>query len=91
MSASKPTERETQPKATGKVSPERIEATRQAQGLTSREAEVLALAVIGDANKEIAAKLALSPRTVEVHVAAVVRKCGMQSRLRLIAWYWSGP
>jgi DNA-binding CsgD family transcriptional regulator len=53
--------------------------------ITAREADVLSLVVEGLANKEIAAQLALSPRTVEKHVEAMLRKLGARSRTQLAA------
>lgn len=53
--------------------------------ITAREAEVLSLVVEGLANKEIAAQLALSPRTVEKHLEAMLRKLGARSRTQLVA------
>jgi DNA-binding CsgD family transcriptional regulator/tetratricopeptide (TPR) repeat protein len=56
-------------------------ATRgNAAGLTARESEVLALLGEGLRNAAIAQRLYLSPRTVENHVAAVLRKLGAESR-----------
>jgi DNA-binding CsgD family transcriptional regulator len=49
-------------------------------GLTSREAEVLALLASGLANQEIAARLVLSRRTVDNHVSAILRKLGVPNR-----------
>jgi DNA-binding CsgD family transcriptional regulator/tetratricopeptide (TPR) repeat protein len=54
-------------------------------GITSREADVLDLVVQGLANKEIAASLSVSPRTVEKHVEALLRKLGARSRTHLVA------
>jgi DNA-binding CsgD family transcriptional regulator len=54
-------------------------------GLTAREAEVLALVAEGLTNKEIAGRLRLSPRTVEKHLEALLRKTGTRSRTQLLA------
>lgn len=54
-------------------------------GVTTREAEVLTLVVEGFSNKEIAARLVLSPRTVEKHVETLLRKLGARSRTHLAA------
>ena len=53
-------------------------------GVTAREAEVLRLIAEGLANKEIAARLYLSPRTVEKHVESLLRKTGARSRTQLL-------
>jgi predicted ATPase/DNA-binding CsgD family transcriptional regulator/DNA-binding XRE family transcriptional regulator len=50
-------------------------------GLTDRQAEVLALLAAGLSNKQIAAELFLSPATVERHLATVYRKLGIGSRV----------
>ena len=52
-------------------------------GVTDREADVLRLVIDGLANKEIAAALGLSPRTVEKHVESLLRKAGARSRAQL--------
>ena len=51
--------------------------------LTEREREVLAHALDGHANKEIAARLGISPRTVEHHRSRVLLKTGVDNLLRL--------
>lgn len=51
--------------------------------LTLRESEVVELAVKGMTNREIAATLHLSPRTVEQHIARAMRKTGALSRYDL--------
>jgi DNA-binding NarL/FixJ family response regulator len=51
--------------------------------LTLRESEVAELAVRGMTNREIAATLHLSPRTVEQHTARAMRKTGALSRYDL--------
>jgi DNA-binding CsgD family transcriptional regulator len=51
--------------------------------LTRREAEVAALAAGGFSDREIAARLFVSVRTVESHLARVYRKLGVGSRTQL--------
>jgi predicted ATPase/DNA-binding CsgD family transcriptional regulator len=54
--------------------------------LTRREAEVAALAAGGLTNRDIAAQLFLSVRTVEVHVDHILTKLGFHTRTQLAAW-----
>ncbi len=54
--------------------------------LTNREREVLHLAAEGHTNGEIAAKLYISPRTVETHRANLMRKLGLRSHADLIRY-----
>jgi non-specific serine/threonine protein kinase len=54
--------------------------------LTRRETEVAALAARGLTNRDIAAQLFLSVRTVEVHVDHVLTKLGFHTRTQLAAW-----
>lgn len=49
-------------------------------GLTARELEVMQLVAQGLRNADIAARLVLSERTVDHHVAAILRKLGVRSR-----------
>ena len=61
-------------------------ARRRADGgdpLTSQETRVALLVARGKSNREIAAALFLSPKTVEHHVSSVLRKCGPRSRTEL--------
>ncbi|WP_345714306.1 LuxR C-terminal-related transcriptional regulator, partial [Kineococcus glutinatus] len=55
-------------------------------GLTRREEEVAQLVAHGLANREIAARLVLSERTVESHVHHALLKLGLGSRTQLTAW-----
>lgn len=61
------------------------EALRRA-GVTEREREVLTLLADGLANKEIAARLFMSPRTVERHVANISVKAGLRTRSEVVAF-----
>ncbi len=54
-------------------------------GITDRQADVLRLVATGISNKEIAARLHLSPRTVEKHVENLLRITAAQSRTQLVA------
>jgi DNA-binding CsgD family transcriptional regulator len=61
-------------------------ATRESSvGLTARETEVLRLLTEGLRNAEIARRLFLSPRTVDNHVSAILRKLGADNRLEAVA------
>lgn len=51
-------------------------------GLTAREVEVLGLLARGASNKEIAARLQITPKTVSSHVEHVYAKLGVSSRAR---------
>ena len=51
-----------------------------ASPLSKREREVLALLASGATNREIAAKLHLSPHTVKEHTSALYRKLGAHNR-----------
>ncbi len=54
--------------------------------LTDREREVLHLAAEGLSNAEIAARLSLSPRTVETHRGRLMRKLGLSTQTDLIRY-----
>jgi DNA-binding CsgD family transcriptional regulator len=55
----------------------------RALGVTSREADVLALVVEGLTNAQVAERLFLSPRTVETHVTNLLAKTGAATRYAL--------
>ncbi len=54
-------------------------------GLTPRELEVLQLLAAGQANKDIARALGVSPNTVKTHLAKLFEKLGANSRTAAIA------
>jgi len=54
--------------------------------LTAREREVLRHLARGYMYKEIAQRLTISPKTVEAHVSAVLRKLQLSSRHELSRW-----
>jgi pimeloyl-ACP methyl ester carboxylesterase/DNA-binding CsgD family transcriptional regulator len=54
--------------------------------LSTRELEVLLLVVKGRSNREIAAELVLSPRTVERHLENLYRKTGTHNRAEAAAY-----
>jgi DNA-binding CsgD family transcriptional regulator len=54
--------------------------------LTVREKQIAALVARGLRNKEIAAKLLISPRTVDAHVDHIRNKLGHQSRAQVAVW-----
>jgi DNA-binding NarL/FixJ family response regulator len=54
--------------------------------ISERESDVLRLTAIGHSNKEIAAQLAISVKTVEVHKANAMRKLGLTGRVDIIRY-----
>jgi LuxR family maltose regulon positive regulatory protein len=56
-------------------------------GLSARELEVLALLADGQSNKLIARALDLSPHTVKRHVARILDRLDLASRMQAAGWY----
>ena len=56
------------------------------EGLTDREAEVLALITQGKSNTEVAALTYLSPNTVKSYIRTIYRKIGVESRAQAVLW-----
>ena len=68
--------------------PEEARRPGPRQTLTPREAQVAALVARGLTNREVAAQLFLSVRTVEVHVDHILTKLGFHTRTQLSAWVY---
>jgi DNA-binding CsgD family transcriptional regulator/tetratricopeptide (TPR) repeat protein len=63
-----------------------VPVAMRALGVTQRETDVLLLVAEGCANREIAERLHLSPRTVEKHVERLLAKTGLHGRGELVAY-----
>ena len=57
-----------------------VPAALRALGVTSREVDVLELVALGLSNREIGARLFLSPRTVERHLGSLFARTGLHDR-----------
>src|SRR5258707_10589796 len=75
------------------VQPKRTEIWRRFKSLTPLEVDVLCYLLGGQLNREIAAELGVSERTIKVHRGRVMEKLGVRSSaqlfpmvLRYIAW-----
>lgn len=55
-------------------------------GLSDREFDVARLLARGKSDKEIAAALRISPRTVQIHVARILDKLGVRGRANAAIW-----
>lgn len=56
-------------------------------GLTDRQREIVQLVATGATNKDVAARLCLSPRTVDYHLRRVFQQLRITSRAELIRWF----
>lgn len=54
--------------------------------ISDRESEVLRLIAVGHSNKEVAAQLKISVKTVEVHKANAMRKLGLTGRVDIVRY-----
>jgi len=63
---------------------------RSGTSLTPRESEVVAQVTAGKSNREIAAALSISERTVEHHLESIFNRLGIRSRAQLIAMGFGG-
>ena len=65
----------------------RPKGPKRAEGsLSAREEEVVALVAAGASNAEVAARLFISERTVQDHIANAQRRLGLSGRAALAAW-----
>ena len=55
-------------------------------GLTEREREVVTLIAQGKSNREIAATLVVTKRTVETHMSNILYKLNLTSRAQIVVW-----
>jgi non-specific serine/threonine protein kinase len=69
------------PRATAEIS-----GWEGSEGLTSREREIALLVARGLSNRDIAARLVISKRTVDAHVNHIFAKLGLSSRVQLTIW-----
>ena len=56
------------------------------EGLTDREAEILALITQGKSNADVAALTYLSPNTIKSYVRTIYRKIAVTSRTQAVLW-----
>lgn len=68
-----------------------LSSVRGLDGLSAREAEVVQAVAAGRSNKEVAALMGISERTVKAHLGAVFEKLGVRDRLQLVLRLSSGP
>jgi DNA-binding NarL/FixJ family response regulator len=57
--------------------------------LSRREMEVAELVADGATNAQVAARLFISERTVESHLASIFNKLGVDTRLQVARWFAS--
>jgi len=71
--------------SSAEVVPDRGRAESAHGGLSEREVEVARMVLAGDTYREIGAKLFISPKTVEHHVARIRAKVGATTRAEFVA------
>jgi DNA-binding CsgD family transcriptional regulator len=65
------------------VQPKRTEIWQRLESLTPREFDVLCYLLGGQINREIAAELSVTERTIKVHRGQVMKKLGVRSTAQL--------
>jgi DNA-binding NarL/FixJ family response regulator len=69
----------------GRLARQARESSGLRASLTERELEILDLLARGVTVKQVATRLALSPRTVETHIAKLYRKLGVKNRVQAVS------
>jgi DNA-binding CsgD family transcriptional regulator len=64
----------------------RMAAAKLARPLTPREREIVTLLILGKTNRQIAGQLTISERTADAHVANILGKLDLHSRLDVRTW-----
>jgi DNA-binding CsgD family transcriptional regulator len=75
-------------RASGQTARRREPSTRDE--LTAQELQIARLVTEGLSNREVAAQLFLSPRTIDFHLRNVFRKLGISSRMQLVQFELGG-
>ena len=60
--------------------------SRDENGLTEREREIVRLVASGQKNKEVGATLTISERTVKTHLTNIFQKLGVRDRVGLVMY-----
>ncbi|HSV05242.1 MAG TPA: response regulator transcription factor [Candidatus Binatus sp.] len=60
--------------------------TRDENGLTEREREIVRLVATGQKNREVGATLSISERTVKTHLTNIFQKLGVRDRVGLVMY-----
>ena len=72
--------------ASPKSTPDNLNTADPQVSLTRRERDILRLLAQGLSNKEIAAQLCLSEKTVKNRVSEILSKLGMHNRTQAAIW-----
>jgi len=76
-------------RASGQTARRREPGTRD--DLTAQELQIARLVAEGLSNREVAAQLFLSPRTIDFHLRNIFRKLGISSRMQIVQFDLGGP